>query len=642
MENIICKDDVSVETFTKKELIRFMMNNLHEAALLCRWGKNGNITIIDFNPLACRFLGFKHAELKQMNIYEIFTSVSIVSAKKNLNPIPYENDDIWEAEIVTKKRQKLQVEITNYKFIIEGGIQILLSLKDISVHKGALSNLKAYKNFFKISESIGKIGYWEYDLKSCKFWASQGTRSVFGIGEEEITIEDIPELGLAEYLHQIENMLSGLIINDKLFESEFDICRLADNSVIEVRSVAEYDLFENKVFGLVQDITDLNIGKKELLEEKVEAEQKNHSRQAFISNISNEIYAPMNRIVGYCQLMNQKDLPQETKEDYMESINKSCSHLHKLITDILDISRIEEEKTSVQSNKIFISEFLNETLIAWQPEAHRKGIDIRLKLGDIQDDLTVTSDESKLTKVISNLIDNAIRFTLEGYIEIGCVQKNSDLLFYVKDTGIGMSSAQYDLISDLFCEANKNSAQCYTGKGLGLAISKYYINMLGGSIWIDSKLREGSTFYFTIPFFTETDKIEESAIPELDNNLPDLRTCLVIDELEVNYFYLKALLSPLGFKVLWAKDGDEGIYMSIIEPVDIVLMDIKMPDTDGYEATKIIKRKRPDIHVFAQSVHAMTLDKGKAVMAGFDDVITKPVSKTDFLKMVDSVSAINN
>jgi signal transduction histidine kinase/CheY-like chemotaxis protein len=640
MENIICKDDVSVETYTKKELIRFMMNNLHEAALLCRWGKNGNITIIDFNPLACRFLGFKHAELKQMNIYEIFTSESIVSAKKNLNPIPYENDDIWEAEILTKKRQKLKVEITNYKFILEGGIQILLSLKDISVHQGVLTNLKAYKKFYKISESIGKIGYWDYDLKSGNFWASQGTRSVFGIGEEELSVEDIPELGIAEYLHQIENMLHGLIVPDDLVESEFDICRISDNSVIEVRSLAEYDFIENKIFGLVQDISGHNIEKKELLEAKVEAEQKNHSRQAFISTISNEIYAPMNRIVGYCQLINQKDLPQETKDDYMESINKSCSLLHKLITDILDISRIEEEKTSVQSNKICISELLSETLIAWQQEALKKGIEIRLNLEDIQNDLTVKSDESKLTKVISNLMENAIRFTLEGYIEIGCLKKDSDLLFYIKDTGIGMSSAQYEMISDLFCQANTNPSQCTAGIGSGLAISKYYINILGGSIWIDSKLREGSTFYFTIPFFKGTDSIEKITIPETDNNIPDVRTCLIVDELEVNYFYLKALLTPLGFNVLWAKDGDEAIYMSIIENVDIVLMDIKMPVADdGYETTKIIKRKRPDILVFAQSVHAMNIDKDKAVQAGFDDIITKPVRRGDFMKKLDSIYA---
>jgi CheY-like chemotaxis protein len=321
----------------------------------------------------------------------------------------------------------------------------------------------------------------------------------------------------------------------------------------------------------------------------------------------------------------------------MEYINKSCSHLHKLITDILDISRIEEEKPSLQNNLILIPELLNETLIAWKPEADRKDIDIRLNLTDLQDNLTVISDELKLTKVISNLLDNAIRFTLEGYIEFGCLEKDSYLLFYVRDTGIGMSSAQYEMISELFGQSYTNSAQYYnySGKGLGLAISKYYINLLGGSIWIDSILGEESTFYFTIPFITGIDLTEESTIPQIDNSIADLRTCLVVDNLEINYFYLKALLSPLGFNVLWAKDGDEAIYLSLIEQVDLVLMDLKIPDTDGYEAVKIIKRKRPELIVFGQSVTAMAIDKDKAIRAGFDDILTKPVSKVDFMKKMD-------
>jgi PAS domain S-box-containing protein len=152
MENIICKTAVSVETKTKIESIRFMMNNLHEPAILCKWGKNENTTIIDFNKYACRFLGVGHAELKQKNIYEIFATESIRSVRRNLNPFPDEGDDIWVAELQIKKRKKLKVEISRHKFILEGGIQILLSFRDISEYYEALANLATYKNFFEISE----------------------------------------------------------------------------------------------------------------------------------------------------------------------------------------------------------------------------------------------------------------------------------------------------------------------------------------------------------------------------------------------------------------------------------------------------------------------------------------------------------
>jgi CheY-like chemotaxis protein len=311
--------------------------------------------------------------------------------------------------------------------------------------------------------------------------------------------------------------------------------------------------------------------------------------------------------------------------------------LHKLVTDILDISRIEDDQAKLQTNPVLIPELLNETLIAWKPAADRKDIDIRLNLTDLQQNLTIVSDELKLTKIISKLLDNALRFTVAGYIELGCLKKDSYLLFYVRDTGIGMSVGQYNMISELFGQNYTDSFRYYNynDKGLGLALTKYYVNLLGGTIWIDSKPGEGSNFYFTIPYVTAIESIEGSTNPLIDNTAADMKTCLVVDNLETNYYYLKALLSPMGFNVLWAKDGEEAIYLSLSEQVDIVLMDLKIPGSNGYEAVKIIKKKRPDLLVFAQSVNAMSVDKRKAIQAGFDDIINKPVSRADFMQKME-------
>jgi PAS domain S-box-containing protein len=638
MENVICKPNVSTETLNKKESIRFMMNNLHQPAVLCKWGKNENITIIDFNQTASRFLGFGHAELKHKNIYEIFTSESIRSVRRNLNLDPFEGDDIWEAELLTKKRRKLTVEINSYKFILEGGIQILLSFRDISEHKESLSTLATYKNFFEISESSRKTGFWEYDLSSRKLRASEGLRSIFGLGDDELSVDDVPELQLNDYLDRFDNIPEGFRKYTNLYENEFDICRIADNTVLSIRAAAGVSFYENKIFGIVQDVSEHKIAERKLLQEKEEANIKNRSRHAFISNIGNEIYAPMNRIAGYCELLNQPDIPSGTKADFMEYINKSCSHLHKLVTDIVDISRIEEDNAPFRTSQIFISELLNETLIAFKPDADKKDLDIRFNPGNLQKSTFVISDESKLVKVINNLLDNAIRFTLQGSVEFGVMKKGFWLEFYVKDTGVGMTQAQYDKISELFYRAETNPTQYYSGKGMGLAISKYYINLLGGSVRVESKLGEGSTFSFTIPYITNCNIVEEVESPESEAISENPGTCLVVDSLEVNYFYVKALLSSSGFRVLWAKDHDEAIYMSINEPVDIVLMDLKISYSGNSETIKLIRRKRPSILILAQSDDISPEQISNVISEGFDDIISKPVRKDEFIKRVDQTS----
>jgi signal transduction histidine kinase/CheY-like chemotaxis protein len=637
MENIISKPPASSRTCSKQESIRFMMNNLHQPAILCKWGKNENITIIDFNQSACRLLGFEPAELNHRNIYEIFTSESIRMVRRNLNPIPYEGDDIWEAELQTKKRKKLQLEITNYKFMLDGGIQFLLSFRDLSEYKENIASLATYKNFFDISESTRKTGFWEYDLRSEKLWTSDNLRSIFGLGQGELSVDGVPELQLKEFLDRFNNSPEGFMKTDKLYENEFDICRIADNAVISIWSMAEVSFYENKIYGIVQDVSQHKIAEKKLLEEMEKSYRKNRLRQAFISNLSDEIYAPMNRIIGYCELLNQPDMPSVTKDNFMEYINKSCSHLHKLITDIVDISRIEEDKAPFQTSQICISDLLNETLIAFKHEAEIKNLDIRLNPGNLQKNTFLISDESKLVRVIFNLLDNAIRFTMKGYIEFGVTRKVSYLEFYVKDTGIGMSQAQYDIISKLFYETDPGSTP-NIGKGLGLSISKYYVNLLGGSIRVDSKLGEGTTFYFTIPLITEFSKVDNIVPSPSIIEFDKLRTCLIVDSLEVNYFYLRALLRSSGFNVLWAKDNDEAIYMSITERVDVVLMNLKSDGPGNSETIKLIRRKRPSISILALTEDSSAEQFGKAIIEGFDDMIMKPVKKDEFINKLDPPS----
>ena len=500
-----------------------------------------------------------------------------------------------------------------------------------------LGKMKVQNNYRKLLEStetICKMGFWEYDLNSNAFWGSEGMKAMLGIDRSEFTPEDIKELQLFEFLDQINQLSGSQISFNRKHEIEFRIFNPKNNSSLDVHSIAEYDNFENKIFGIVQNISEKKIIENELIHVKEKAEESGRLKKSFLSNINHEIRTPMNGIVGFTQLLIQPGIEQETKEQYKDIIEHSCNQLLNVINDIIEISSIETEQVTLQNTQINISVFLNSTLKPFKSAAAKKNLSLQLNMESVRKSLNIISDITKLNKILSNLIDNAIRFTSEGYVEVGCLQSDTFIEFYVKDTGIGIPSLEHEIIFERFRQAENSVSQNAGGTGLGLAISKSYVTMLGGSIWVDSKPGEGSRFSFKIPLNAVNSIIqsESKAITSFNYNS---KTCLVVDDIEMNYIYLKALLSSVGFNVLWAKDGDEAIYKSLNEPVDIVLMDLKMPNTNGYEATKIIKSRCPELPIIAQTACALLEEIELAFEAGCDDYLLKPINKTDFLRKVD-------
>jgi len=211
------------------------------------------------------------------------------------------------------------------------------------------------------------------------------------------------------------------------------------------------------------------------------------------------------------------------------------------------------------------------------------------------------------------------------------------LFFYVKDTGIGISETDFETIFERFSKRGERRNQYSDGPGYGLAICKSLVNLLGGSIWVESKTGEGSTFYFTIPVVTEDSfSMNADKFTESGDKIDKAKTCLIVDEHEYSFTFLEEMLSSAGFRVLWAKDSDEAIFMSLNEHVDIVLMYLKMSQNNGSETARIIKSKRPELPVIMQTSSVQMLDKTKAILAGCDDLIARPFNKKDFLKKVGS------
>ncbi|VAW18094.1 hypothetical protein MNBD_BACTEROID01-1375 [hydrothermal vent metagenome] len=372
------------------------------------------------------------------------------------------------------------------------------------------------------------------------------------------------------------------------------------------------------------DVTDLENA-------KLKAEESDKLKSAFLTNLSHEIRTPMNGIVGFSQLLNEPGISAEKRTQYARIINESGKQLLNIINDIIDISKIESGQIDVNMDKASINEKLNETYSFYKPILSKEEVDLILIKGLVDGEDVVYTDATKLQQIINNLISNAMKFTSQGYIEYGYYIKNNFIEFYVKDTGIGVMPEFQDRIFDRFSQEDSGKSKDLGGTGLGLSISKAYVELLGGEMWLKSKPGLGTTFYFTIPYKPANDKVQEHSPQTEGDPQVDLleNTILIAEDNDMNYLLLEELLVKSKAKLIRASNGQEAVDLCKKLPgIDLVLMDIRMPVMDGYEAIRKIKGYRPGLPIIAQSAFAMLEDERKALDAGSDDYISKPIKKS--------------
>lgn len=504
-----------------------------------------------------------------------------------------------------------------------------------SEFKISAQELHKHKRLLERSESLGRMGYWEYDLNSNQLWASTGARKIYGFENQELTLDDVKKNAFEEFRPMLDKKFEDLILNNEKYDVEFKIFRQKDKGIADVRSLAEYDITERRINGIIQDITQQKEADFELKVAKDKANESDKLKSAFVSNMSHEIRTPMNGIVGFVHLLTETEPDKDEKKEYKEGLHLCCNQLLSRINDILDIAKIESGQITISDREVNINDLLNTILIEFTPIANTKKPQIGLYYKENAINLTIISDKVKLNKILMNLIDNAIRFTQNGHVEFGFENHDNFLEFFVTDTGIGISPDHHEIIFQPFCQADSEISQDYGGTGLGLAIVKTYVLMLGGKIWLKSEPGIGSTFYFTIPKKRTEELLSETGL--IKNKILHSGKCLVVDDMEMNYNYLKALMKPLGFNTIWAKNGYEGIEVALSDTsIDLILMDIRMPDIDGYSATKIIKGKRPDLPIIAQSAHALADERKKAMDSGCDYYITKPIYKEELKSVLST------
>ena len=385
-----------------------------------------------------------------------------------------------------------------------------------------------------------------------------------------------------------------------------------------------------------RDITEQKKAEEKLNKALEKALESDKLKSAFLSNMSHEIRTPMNGILGFINLLNKPNLSQSQISEYSAIINKSGDRLLNTINDIIDISKIEAGEVVISTTETSINTIIDELYTFFLPEANHKGLTLKLEPSIAKEKLSINTDSHKLHGILTNLIKNAIKYTNEGHITIGYSLKDHFIEFFVKDTGIGIPKNRLKAVFNRFEQADIEDANVFEGSGLGLAISKAYTNMLGGEISVESTEGKGSTFKFTVPHKKEIIEMEilsdytENNYSKIDN----LNLLIVEDDIVSSYF-LETILEDEFKKINIVENGIEAIeYCKKNKEIDLVLMDIKMPIMNGYDATKEIRKFNKDLLIIAQTAYAMQGDKEKAIEAGCNDYIVKPINKELLLKTI--------
>ncbi|NTW11528.1 MAG: response regulator [Chlorobiaceae bacterium] len=388
-----------------------------------------------------------------------------------------------------------------------------------------------------------------------------------------------------------------------------------------------------------EDITEKKRLWTELVAAKEKAEESDRLKSAFLANISHEIRTPMNGILGFAELLKEPELTGEEQSEYISLIQQSGERMLGLINDLIDISRIEAGESFLQISETTVNTVIQELFAFFKPQADKKGLSLVCSTGLSDSESTIDTDRKKIGQVITNLIQNALKFTRKGGITFGYEKKDDLLEFFVTDTGIGIPPGMKEMIFDRFRQLDNSLTRNHEGSGLGLCISKAYIEMLGGTICVEPGEKNGSTFRFSIPYLLSS----SITIPGSAENREERTrlkpsrhlTIVVAEDDETSRMLLMANLNGENITVLTARNGKEAVELvKRHAETDLVLMDIRMPEMNGYDATRMIKQFRPHLPVIAQTAFTSENERKKAREAGCDGFLTKPVKKNKLIGMI--------
>ena len=404
----------------------------------------------------------------------------------------------------------------------------------------------------------------------------------------------------------------------------------------EIRAQNDEIAAQNEEYQQINE--ELNLTTFELIEAKEKAEESDRLKSAFLANMSHEIRTPMNGILGFADLLKEQEITVEDQQEYINIIKNSGVRMLNILNDIIDISKIESGMMEVDIKESNINEQIEYIYTFFKPEVKDKGMQLSYINSLPGKEAIIKTDREKIFAIITNLVKNAIKYSEKGTIEFGYNKKDEYLEFFVKDTGIGIAKGMQKSIFDRFIQADFADHQTIQGAGLGLSITKAYVEMLGGKIWVESEEGKGSTFYFTIPYNTVPQEI--MAIKNVvsrykeDSQIKKLKILIAEDDATAEKL-LTRIVEKYCKEDLHVRTGVEAVEACRNNPdIDLVLMDIQMPVMDGYEATRQIRQFNKGVIIIAQTAFGPTGDKEKSIAAGCNDYMSKPIDKDLLIRLI--------
>ncbi len=499
--------------------------------------------------------------------------------------------------------------------------------------------LRSEKNFRRsISESPLGIRIVSVDGKI--IYSNKAFLDIYGFNSLE-EIESIPAINLhtpesyAKHQERKEKRKNG----HEVFDYEISI--ICKNAEIRHVKVWRKEVLWNGIKHY--QVINLNITEQkkliiDLMAAKEHAEESDRLKSAFLANVSHEIRTPMNGILGFAEILKEPKLTGKEQQEYIRIIEKSAARMLNIINDIVDISKIESGLMKVNAKESNVNEQIEHIYTFFKPEIEGKGMQFFFKNSLPLKEAILKTDHEKVYAILTNLVKNAIKFSDKGSIGLGYEKNGEYFEFFVKDTGIGIPKDRQKAIFDRFVQADISDKRAFQGAGLGLSISKAYVEMLGGKIWVESEVSKGSIFYFTIPYNAELEEknvIQNVILPEgADNQIKNLKILIAEDD-ELSAIILGNIVRLYGKEVMKAGTGVEAVEACRNNPdIDLVLMDIKMPEMDGDEATRQIRQFNKDVVIIAQTAFALTGDQEKTIAAGCNDYISKPIKKDKIMELM--------
>jgi PAS domain S-box-containing protein len=585
------------------------------------------------------FIGKKLFDVLPVDVAELsFSMIQKTLETKELQTFEYElNNQDWDASFEAR-------------MVYKNASEVLVIIRDISEQKRALENLNKSEKLFRtlIDSTQEAVIAINSNVEVVIF--NPAAEKMFQMSKSEIQDSGINSIIPDNYRIKHSEWVTSYFKVGKPDGAMGRILELQakknDGSLFDVEiSISPGNLEEERiVVAVIRDITLRKKAEKTLLEAKEKAIENDRLKSAFLANMSHEIRTPMNSILGFSNLLPEAESEVE-RDEYIKIIISNGHLLMNLINDIIDISKIEAGLTKSFKTSFLIKDKMENIydLFSVNKKCVSGQVELKMNMPSELNDETLFTDKTKFSQILINLVNNALKFTEKGVVEFGFYKEEINgkpmFGFYVKDTGIGITKSDQELIFDRFRQVDVIDRNAYGGTGLGLSICQSFAKLLGGDIYVESEEGKGSSFFFHLPDVKEKKQFART-LPKVEfTGFSNWRgkKILVVEDNDANYMIFNAYLKETGLELLWAKTGEEAVeYCKKNNSIDLILMDIKLPGMDGYEATKRIRAIGKKIPIIAQTAYAMDSDRQRSVDAGCDNFISKPILKDKLYNMLSN------